>query len=136
MWSRGFCLPEFRSVKLTETTASGNSEGACSHCRMSGVFTPSWVCHAGGDPYCNWAKFEKQKMVAFDARLSLSTGNVSGLDRRQHDGTTMHATWRKLGKSVIKNAEMIGVSSDFWNNYEQDIKLAKDLGRPQANLPP
>ena len=26
------------------------------------------------------------------------------------------------------NNERIGVSSDFWNNYAQDIRLAKELG--------
>lgn len=85
-------------------------------------------CPAGGDPNCNWAKFEKQKMIAFDVKLSLSTGDTSGLNPSSHDGTTAHSSFKKLGKSVIKNGEMIGVSSDFWNNYEQDIKLAKDLG--------
>lgn len=27
------------------------------------------------------------------------------------------------------NNERIGKSSDFWNNYEQDIRLAKELGK-------
>lgn len=67
-------------------------------------------------------------MVAFDVKLSLSTGDTSGLNPANHDGTTAHSSWKKLGKSVIKNGEMIGVSSDFWNNYESDIQLAKDLG--------
>ena len=87
----------------------------------------------GGDPNCNWAKFEKQKMVAFDVKLSLSTGDTSGINPSNHDGTTAHSSWNKLGKSVIKNGEMIGMSSDFWNNYEQDIQLAKDLGKIGAN---
>lgn len=34
-----------------------------------------------------------------------------------------------MGKSVIMNNERIGKSSDFWNNYEQDIRLAKELGK-------
>lgn len=38
-----------------------------------------------------------------------------------------------MGKSVIMNNERIGKSSDFWNNYEQDIRLAKELGRELAS---
>lgn len=83
----------------------------------------------GGDPYSNWAHFEKQKVAAFDLKLSLSTGDTSGLDPSKHDGVTAHSAFKKVGKSVIKGGRMIGVSSDFWNNYEQDIQLAKDLGK-------
>ena len=104
---------------------------SCKHLLQATMFYWSNAfiqCPAGGDPNCNWAKFEKQKMIAFDVKLSLSTGDTSGLNPSSHDGTTAHSSFKKLGKSVIKNGEMIGVSSDFWNNYEQDIKLAKDLG--------
>ena len=73
-------------------------------------------------------------MVAADFELSISTGDTSGLDASQHDGTTVHSSWRNLGKSVIMNNERIGKSSDFWNNYEQDIRLAKELGTPIFNL--
>ena len=69
-------------------------------------------------------------MVAVDLKLSLSSGNTSGLDPASHDGTSVHSSWNRLGKSVVMNNERIGVSSDFWNNYAQDIRLAKELGVP------
>jgi len=81
-----------------------------------------------GDPNSNWAWYEKQKMVAVDLKLSLSSGDTSGLDPANHDGTMVHSSWNRLGKSVVMNNERIGVSSDFWNNYAQDIRLAKELG--------
>lgn len=40
-----------------------------------------------------------------------------------------------MGKSVIMNNERIGKSSDFWNNYEQDIRLAKELGKRLVSIP-
>lgn len=82
-----------------------------------------------GDPNSNWAWYEKQKMVAADLKLSLSTGDTSGLNPSNHTGTTVHSSWKNVGKSVIMNDERIGKSSDFWNNYEQDIRLAKELGK-------
>ena len=33
---------------------------------------------------------------------------------------------------MIVKGERIGCSSDFWNNYKQDIKLAADLGEGPA----
>ena len=33
---------------------------------------------------------------------------------------------------MIIKGEKIGCSSDFWNNYKQDIKLAADLGEDPA----
>lgn len=36
--------------------------------------------------------------------------------------------WEKLGPSVIEKGYRIGCSSDFWNRYEEDIGIAKDLG--------
>lgn len=36
--------------------------------------------------------------------------------------------WEKLGPSVIEKGYQIGCSSDFWNRYEEDIGIAKDLG--------
>ena len=39
-----------------------------------------------------------------------------------------------MGKSVIMNNERIGKSSDFWNNYEQDIRLAKELGKELSSV--
>lgn len=41
-----------------------------------------------------------------------------------------------MGKSVIMNNERIGKSSDFWNNYEQDIRLAKELGKLHFSVEP
>ncbi len=87
-----------------------------------------------GDPNSNWAWYEKQKMVAVDLKLSLSSGDTSGLDPANHDGTMVHSSWNRLGKSVVMNNERIGVSSDFWNNYAQDIRLAKELGMPCHTL--
>lgn len=82
-----------------------------------------------GDPNSNWAWYEKQKSIAADLQLSLSSGDASGLDVSAHNGTTVHTSWKNMGKSVIMNNERIGKSSDFWNNYEQDIRLAKELGK-------
>ena len=87
-----------------------------------------------GDINSNWAWYEKQKMVAVDVKLSLSSGDTSGLDPANHDGTMVHSSWNRLGKSVVMNNERIGVSSDFWNNYAQDIRLAKELGTPCHTL--
>ncbi|DBB01829.1 hypothetical protein WJX77_006999 [Trebouxia sp. C0004] len=86
------------------------------------------VYQNSGDPNSNWAWYEKQKTVAVDLKLSLSSGDTSGLDPANHDGTMVHSSWNRLGKSVVMNNERIGVSSDFWNNYAQDIRLAKELG--------
>lgn len=33
-----------------------------------------------------------------------------------------------VGPSVIEKGYKIGISSDFWNRYEEDIQLAQDLG--------
>ena len=38
------------------------------------------------------------------------------------------ARWDDLGPSVIEGGFKIGVASDFWNRYEEDILLAKGLG--------
>ena len=43
-------------------------------------------------------------------------------------GTVVEAKWPKLGPSKIVNNTRIGCASDFWNRYEQDIQLAKDIG--------
>ena len=39
--------------------------------------------------------------------------------------------WPKLGPSKIVKNFRIEEASDFWNRYEQDIQLAKDLGATQ-----
>jgi len=41
---------------------------------------------------------------------------------------TYKARWDDLGPSVIEGGFKIGVASDFWNRYEEDIMLAKGLG--------
>ena len=74
-------------------------------------------------------------MVAVDLKLSLSSGDTSGLDPASHDGTAVHSSWNRMGKSVVMKNERIGVSSDFWNNYAQDIRLARELGRHQTTVP-
>lgn len=44
------------------------------------------------------------------------------------EGTVVEAKWPKLGPSKIVKNTRIGVASDFWNRYEQDIQLSKDIG--------
>ena len=85
--------------------------------------------HLSGDPNSNWAWYEKQKQIAVDLKFSASTGDTSSLEPAAQSGLTLHSSWNKLGKSVIMKNERIGKSSDFWNNYAQDIRLAKELGR-------
>ena len=46
-----------------------------------------------------------------------------------YEGTLIEAKWPKLGPSKIVKNTRIGVASDFWNRYEEDIQLAKDIGR-------
>ena len=43
--------------------------------------------------------------------------------------------WEKLGPSVIEKGYRIGCSSDFWNRYEEDIGIAKDLGERSTPWP-
>ena len=43
-------------------------------------------------------------------------------------GKLAQARWDDLGPSVIEGGFKIGVASDFWNRYEEDIMLAKGLG--------
>ena len=49
----------------------------------------------------------------------------------------MHAQarWDDLGPSVIEGGFKIGVASDFWNRYEEDIMLAKGLGAARGGSP-
>jgi hypothetical protein len=44
----------------------------------------------------------------------------------------MQARWDDLGPSVIEGGYKIGVASDFWNRYEEDIMLAKGLGASRS----
>ena len=44
------------------------------------------------------------------------------------EGTVVEAKWPKLGPSKIVKNTRIGVASDFWNRYEEDIQLSKDIG--------
>ena len=46
-------------------------------------------------------------------------------------GSLIEAKFPKLGPSTIQKNARIGKASDFWNRYEQDIKLAADLGTTQ-----
>ena len=39
----------------------------------------------------------------------------------------------RLGPSVIQKGFKIGISSDFWNRFESDIQLAKNLGASAAD---
>ena len=55
-----------------------------------------------------------------------ATDDADGL-REDHDGF-VEARWDALGPSVIEKGFKIGTASDFWNRYEEDIQLAKDLG--------
>ena len=45
-------------------------------------------------------------------------------------GMVVEAKFPKLGPSKIQKNARIGLASDFWNRYEQDILLAKDIGPP------
>lgn len=40
----------------------------------------------------------------------------------------MDSTHMGAGPSVIEKGYKIGISSDFWNRYEEDIQLTKDIG--------
>ena len=84
--------------------------------------------HAG-DPNAQWAYFQEQKQVHVNLRLRLSAGNMTDWNEPgTAKGTVVEAKWPKLGPSKIVKNTRIGKASDFWNRYEQDIQLAKDIG--------
>ena len=47
----------------------------------------------------------------------------------------VEAKWPKLGPSKIQKNARIGIASDFWNRYEEDILLAKDIGPTSTRFP-
>ena len=56
------------------------------------------------------------------------TAHVNIPDQSVSPYTHAQARWDDLGPSVIEGGFKIGVASDFWNRYEEDILLAKGLG--------
>jgi beta-glucosidase/6-phospho-beta-glucosidase/beta-galactosidase len=86
------------------------------------------VYQNSGDPNSNWAWFEKQKPVSVDLRLRLSTDDLTQPDVFDDYNESVQTIWRNAGPSIIQNGYKCGNGSDFWNMYEQDIKLAKDVG--------
>jgi hypothetical protein len=84
---------------------------------------------AAGDPNSNWAAFQEQKQAHVNLRLRLTGGEIDDWNEPgTSTGTVVEAKWPKLGPSKIVNNTRIGCASDFWNRYEQDIQLAKDIG--------
>lgn len=55
-----------------------------------------------------------------------ATDDVDGMNE-DHDGF-IETRWDGLGPSVIEEGFRIGLASDFWNRYEEDVQLAKELG--------
>ena len=90
-----------------------------------------------GDPNSQWKAFEEQKAAHVNVNLRLSAGALPEWDTPSASGDgVVAATWENLGPSKIVGDQRIGVASDFWNRYEEDIQLAKDIrARPQS-LPP
>lgn len=87
-----------------------------------------------GDKNSNWAWFEKQKSAYANINLRFTTGDLhdnwgspGSLDQALYE-----ARFREKGPSVIMKGFKIGVGSDFWNLYEDDIKLAAGLGEPKS----
>ncbi len=72
-----------------------------------------------GDPNCNWGAWEKQRKFCY------LMPTINGDQVR-------HVLWGlRTGRKHIPNAilpKRIGVSCDFWHNYEQHIALAAGLG--------
>ena len=52
---------------------------------------------------------------------------VSG-GRRRWGAGILESRYEGAGPPVIQKGYKIGISSDFWNRYEEDIQLAQDLG--------
>ena len=96
---------------------------------VSEMYLLTLVAGHAGDPNANWAYFQEQKQVHVNMRLRLSAGNMTDWhEPGTADGTVVEAKWPKLGPSKIVKNTRIGKASDFWNRYEQDIQLAKDIG--------
>jgi len=81
-----------------------------------------------GDPNSQWKAFEEQKAAHVNVNLRLSAGVLPEWDTPSASGDgVVAATWENLGPSKIVGDQRIGVASDFWNRYAQDIQLAKDI---------
>ncbi|KAK9840609.1 hypothetical protein WJX81_004313 [Elliptochloris bilobata] len=86
------------------------------------------VYQNSGDPNSQWAAFEEQKAAHINLNLRVSPGELPEWDTPSaNDALIAAVTWEKLGPSKIVKNQRIGVASDFWNRYEEDIQLAKDL---------
>ena len=87
----------------------------------------SWgIASGAGDSNSQWAAFEEQKAAHVNVNLRLSPGELPEWDTPSAtDAAVVAATWEKLGPSKIVKNQRIGVASDFWNRYEEDIQLAK-----------
>jgi hypothetical protein len=84
---------------------------------------------SAGDPNAQWAYFQEQKHVHINLRLRLSAGTMTDWNQPgTADGTVVEAKWPKFGPSKIVKNTRIGIASDFWNRYKEDIQLAKDIG--------
>lgn len=102
----------------------------------SPYFPPEFLCgmavsvyQNSGDPNSNWAWFEQQKKVKANFRFQLSSGAADDNDGlAQNFSSVMESTKMGAGPSVIEKGYKIGISSDFWNRYEEDIQLTKDIG--------
>jgi len=67
--------------------------------------------------------------VKANVRLRFGFGSTDDADAMCEDhGDFVEARWDELGPSVIEEGYKIGMASDFWNRYEEDIQLAKGLG--------
>lgn len=87
------------------------------------------VFQNSGDPNTNWAWFEEQKKAKANFRFRLSSGAADDNEGlAQNHSSVMDGAYMGAGPSVIEKGYKIGISSDFWNRYEEDIKLTKDLG--------
>lgn len=71
---------------------------------------------------CRSAHVRHQPHVATGCILILLHLRI--LDHNHHD-----VRWERLGPSVIEKGYKIGISSDFWNRYEEDIGISKELCR-------
>ncbi|CAL8471442.1 g10984 [Coccomyxa elongata] len=87
------------------------------------------VYQNSGDPNAQWTYFQEQKQAHINLRLRLSPGKMTDWNEPgTAEGTVVEAKLPKLGPSKIVKNTRIGVASDFWNRYEQDIQLSKDIG--------
>jgi len=105
-------------------------------------FPPDFLCgmavsvfqNSGGED-TNWSWFEKQKKVKGDFRFRIGLGCTDDRDGLSEDhGGFLESVLEGVGPSVIEKGYKIGISSDFWNRYEEDIQLAQDLGSNSFRL--